>query len=321
MRNFLPLLFLFTAVSLSWGKIDRMRAIWREDPARSMTIGWDQVSGANPVLHYSIIKLGDQVKKYPYSQEPSHIVSSKGMRNHFVRLAGLLPNTVYYFIIIDSEGASRPFSFQTAPTKPVKMSIIAGGDSRNHRKVRRQTNRLVSKLRPDFILFSGDMTDGDTDAEWQGWFDDWQLTIADDGRVTPIIVARGNHEKSNKTLHELFDLPTKNNIYSVSFGENFLHIINLNSLMSAGGEQLEWLRRDLETNGTYLWKMAQYHLPMRPHNSRKMENKGQADLWAPLFEKHGVQLAIESDAHLCKITHPIRREKTATADEGFVRDE
>lgn len=321
MRYFLPLLFLLTSVSSSWGRIERVRAMLGNDPARSMTIGWDQHTGENPVLYYSIIKLGDQVNKYPYTAKPVHIIPAKGMNNHFARLENLLPGTVYYFIIVDSESASRPYSFRTAPVQPLKMSIIAGGDSRNHREVRRQTNRLVSKLRADFILFSGDMTDGDSDEEWQDWLEDWQLTIADDGRITPIIVARGNHEKSNETLHQLFDLPAKNNIYSVSFGNNFLHVLSLNSLMAPGGEQLEWLHKDLEKHGHYSWKMAQYHYPMRPHNSRKMEKKGQADLWAPLFEEYGVQLAIESDAHLCKITYPIRREKSDLAEEGFVRDD
>ncbi|MEM6770253.1 MAG: hypothetical protein AAF597_06715, partial [Bacteroidota bacterium] len=47
------------------------------------------------------------------------------------------PETTYYFKIKDSEGSSKTYSFQTAPASPYgRLSIIAGGDSRNHRNAR-----------------------------------------------------------------------------------------------------------------------------------------------------------------------------------------
>ena len=35
------------------------------------------------------------------------------------------------------------------------------------------------------------MTGGDSNREWKEWLDDWQLTIGQDGRMTPIVPARG----------------------------------------------------------------------------------------------------------------------------------
>ena len=51
------------------------------------------------------------------------------------------------------------------------------------------------------------------------------------------------------------------------------------------------------------------------------EQDDQADAWSPLFEQHGVQLVIESDAHLCKYTYPLLRSDAAGNTEGFIRDD
>ena len=72
--------------------------MWREDPATTMVIGWDQQSGQFPVLHFDELDGGVDPELYAFQQEPDRKVSSKGMNNHFVRLKNLKPNTVYYFL-------------------------------------------------------------------------------------------------------------------------------------------------------------------------------------------------------------------------------
>ncbi len=320
-QRIVSILILIFISHILLAKTTRFRLSWASDPARTMIVGWDQVSGSNPVLYYSLIDLGQEFEKYPYQATPTKQIQSKGMNNTFVELRNLTPNTVYYFLVKDSEGTSKKFSFKTCSARNDKLSIIAGGDSRNHREVRQNANTLVSKLRADFVLFSGDMTNGDTDTEWIEWLNDWQLTIATDGRITPIVVARGNHEKSNETLVNLFMVPSPNCVYGLSFGENLVRVLSLNSLIAPGGDQKLWLTKDLESHQHFNWRIAQYHFPMRPHNSRKPENTEQADLWCPLFEKYKVQLGVESDAHLAKITYPIIRDPSGTAYEGFKRDD
>jgi hypothetical protein len=307
---------------LSSGATEKYRAMWREDPATSMVIGWHQKSGHSPVLYLDETDHGQDYARYRFSKAPDHVAPMKGMNNHFVRLRGLKPNTVYYFVIRDSEGISTRFSFKTAPDHPSeRISIIAGGDSRNNRDVRRDANKLVGKLRPHVILFNGDMIDMDTDKEWQEWFDDWQLIIADDGRITPVIAARGNHELSNAVVATLFDLPAPDAYYALSLGGNLLRVYTLNSMIPAGGPQSQWLERDLAGHPATSWKIVQYHLAIRPHTSRKAENNDQYFSWAPLFYAYNVNLAIESDAHVAKVTWPVRPSTEPDNDEGFVRDD
>lgn len=296
--------------------------MWRDDPATTMVIGWDQKSGQYPVLHYGDMDGGKDPAQYAFQQEPDRTIRSKGMNNNFVRLENLRSNTVYYFIVADSDGCSERYSFKTAPDSSYeRLSIVAGGDSRNYRKARRNANKLVAKLNPDCVMFGGDMTGGDTAKEWLEWFDDWKHTVRTDGRMIPIIVARGNHEYSNTTLFELFDTPNDKLYYALNLGGDLLRVYTLNSLISSGGDQRDWLSKDLEQHGHMAWRFAQYHYAIRPHTRAKREQNGQLKNWASLFYDFGVKLVMESDAHVVKLTHPLRPSRETGSDEGFVRDD
>jgi hypothetical protein len=287
-----------------------------------MVIGWDQVSGIQPIMYYGKTDQGKNCAAYTSRQVPSYVNHAKGMKNHFIRLKNLEPNTVYYFVVQDSEGIGRRMSFKTAPDNiDERISIIAGGDSRNNREARLNANKMVSKLRPDFIMFSGDMTADDSARQWQTWFDDWQLTIGSDGRIFPIIVARGNHEASNQQMMDLFDVKSEAVYYGLSFGGDLLRVYTLNTLVPSGGNQKIWLETDLQNNRSKIWKIAQYHQAIKPHTDSKPELNQLLINWATLFHKYHVDVALESDAHTVKWTWPIRPSREQGSEEGFIRDD
>jgi hypothetical protein len=304
------------------GKAGRFRLIWQEDPSVVMTIGWDQLSGTGAKVYFDVVNQGPYPEKYAFAKGAERVIDAKGMKNHFVRLAGLRPNTTFYFLIADSEGVSQVFSFRTAPDRNTeKISIIAGSDSRNHREARVDANKLVAKLRPLCVMFGGDFTENDSDQEWQDWFDDWQHTISKDGRMYPIIVARGNHEYANQTLTDLFDIKAQNLAYALSIGGDLLRIWTLNSMAPSGGDQLGWFKQDLAAHNSTQWKLVQYHLAIRPHTKSKEEKMDQYADWAGLFYDFGVQLAVESDAHVVKSTYPLRPSIGPGSEEGYLRDD
>lgn len=313
---------LMLSPELGFASIERLRTSWRDDPATTMVVGWDQVSGGKPVIYYGKTDYGKDVSQYEFNSPPSWAAKDKAMNNVFARLEGLEPNTVYYFVVQDTEGVSNRYSFKTAPDDPaVRLSIIAGSDSRNHRMARMDANRLVSKLRPHCVVFGGDMTDDDSAKEWREWMDDWQLTIGSDGRIFPIVVARGNHEANNATLVNIFDVPHPNVYYALTLGGDLMRIYTLNTQIPGGGEQRDWLGRDLQAHQDITWRFAQYHQAILPHNSEKKERKELILQWATLFNKFNVQLVMESDAHVAKTTWPIRPGIGPDSDQGFVRDD
>ncbi|WP_282031102.1 fibronectin type III domain-containing protein [Winogradskyella eximia] len=315
----LTYLLLLLSISIGFANNDKYRIMIMDDPSSTITIGWNQIDGTSPVVYYDTFDHGTDHTLYTNSKTVDRTESFKGMDNRFVRLTGLTPNTNYYFVINDSNSTSQRFWFRTAPNDLSRLSFIAGGDSRNNRAPRQDANLLVSKLKPHGIFFAGDMTDTNGSGEWQDWFDDWQSTIASDGRMFPIIPARGNHETDSETIYKLFDTPNADSYYSVTFGNDLIKAYTLNSEISVLGNQKTWLENDLSTASPNLkWKMAQYHKPMRPHAAWKAENNNQYDAWAQLFYDEGVRLVVDCDSHVAKTTWPVKPSAYSGNDEGFV---
>lgn len=324
------LLFIIFLPLLVNAQFSKFRTVYNDDPATTTTVGY--VGNTPGILYYDTADKGEAWWNYSFQQSPDRSQWSKDMHHHFVRLKNLQPDTKYYFVVSDGNNGSQRFWFRTFPDHPDKrLSFIVGGDNRRIADIyepdgRRNGNRIVAKLRPDAVLFTGDMTIHDTPAEWQVWLDDWQLTISEDGRLTPIVVTRGNHEYHNteNSLYNIFDLPDLHAYYALSFGGDLIRVYTLDSNISIAGDQANWLESDLFDNVCTYWKYAQYHHPIRPHSHAKGDRDWQRDEWCRRFDTYGVQVAAEGDAHLHKMTYPILVSEdwsNPTYAEGFIRDD
>lgn len=311
-------LFIFQNVS---AKARFVRVTFGLNPYNEASIIWDQNRGE--FLGLYIDTADPSVNRYRTKLELSAKNSARGMKNHIVRLKDLKPNTRYYFTIKDTEGFGRTYYFSTVSDSPnERFSFIAGGDSRDNRVVRAKADKLVAKLKAHAVLFNGDFTGIDIEKQWKEWFLDWENSIDTDGRITPLIVTRGNHEHSNKVLVSLFDVPHKKVFYNTVFGGNLLNLVSLNSEIQKVGPQKIFLRNTLAEHANFQWQIIQYHRPIRAHVASKKEMQTQYKNFVPLFEKHkNVRLCLENDSHTWKVTWPIVSSKETDADEGFKRDD
>ncbi len=318
---------LFLLPALAQGKADSYRLTWRGDPATTMVIGWNQVSGTNATVCYGTVDHGTKAEAYRSRRAPDRVETYREMSNHFARLENLQPDTAYYFVVSDSEGVGRRLWFRTAPATPKPFTFIAGGDSRSNAKMRREGNKLVAKLRPLFVLFGGDYTGVGNPRQWAEWFKDWQLTISEDGRIYPIIATHGNHENADLLMIEkLFDSPHPDQYYSLGLAGGLMRIWALNSELqykakSKVPKQQAWIEKDLPAHSNVVWKVATYHRPMRAHTAGKSEGERRIAAWAQLFYDQGVDLVIESDTHMVKRTYPLRPFDGPGSHESFIRDD
>ncbi len=335
--------------------------MFRDNPAKTLVIGWSQPlvslqNGSNFKLYYSSTDHGTDTTLYALDNQPvipSRTSQMKSLNHYFVRLANLSPNTNYYFTIayddVSGQRAQTPRYYSATlpdvPTEP--LSIIAGGDSRLDLEhpdqtaesiiIRQEANKMVSKLRPHLVAFGGDYTFANADEEWVDWLEDWELTYSSDGRITPIVAAIGNHEyppflapSGAQVVVDIFDVPSPDVYYALTFGGNLLRLYTLNTEISIPGNQSQWLEQDLQTTGfDVYWKMAQYHKPIRPHEADKSDNNDGFHYWAQPFWDYQVRLVVESDAHVVKTTWPVMptTQPDGTgfgnyqADHNFVRNE
>lgn len=312
-------------------EIARWRLVWTDDPTRTATFVWEQASGENPQIHYGTEDHGTDWTAYPNAMPPSRVNPYRGMNNHFAQFTGLEPDSRVYFVVRDSEGVSARLWFRTAPDSPEPFTCVMGGDTKSSGDplaAGRYSNKLVAKLRPLFVLFSGDFCSGDgtDDERWRIWLHDWaRQTTTPDGRLIPIVPVIGNHEGGDLTvLHNLFGAPyqsgdAEHTYYSLSLGGGLWHMIALNSQIDEGGAQRAWLEADLAAHKDDTFKIAAYHKPFRPHTESKSENDYQYDQWAQLFYDYGLDIAAEADSHMSKITWPLRPDPEG--DHGFVRDD
>ncbi len=295
------------------------RLIIKNDPAHSYTLGWFQLSGQNVVVKYDTKENWLKNKELSKTLKSIRFIKYKGLVNGFCDIDSLDPNTDYVVQIIDSNSESPVFWFRTLPEgENIKLSVVAGGDSRSRPWIRKKANRMVARLQPDLVIFDGDFTLSSSKCQWRKWFKNWQLTIRD-GHLIPILVVPGNHERDQDVVM-FFDLQDHSNgYYSVNIAGNFIHFISLNTQYKISGDQTKWFIKDLENNRDATWTIVAYHKPMRPHYTGKREGDLQYRYWAEPIYKNQVPLVLEGDTHTHKITYPIKPDPDG--DQGFVRDD
>ncbi|MCH8543348.1 MAG: metallophosphoesterase family protein [Alcanivorax sp.] len=303
-----------------------VRVAWDSDPATRAIVGYTPDSElSNPYITYGHNADGSD---WMTLTNPAERVFKTDLHSGFYRLSGLTPDSNVYFRLCDDSGCGDRYFFRTAPDTAQPMTFISGGDSRNNRAPRQQGNRLVAKIRPHFIAFSGDYTDRHTVQEWNEWLTDWELTLSPteiDGvaykQVYPIIPTTGNHESSDLLfMCRIFGIDIEENgvcslrdsYYAFNIGGDMLRLYSLSteftgsSYANERAAQLAWLKDDLATHYQHTsWIMAQYHIPMFPRTASK-SGSPVSRAWSEIFYDYRVNLAVESDTHLVKYTLPVR---------------
>ncbi|NTS78531.1 pre-peptidase C-terminal domain-containing protein [Catenovulum sp. SM1970] len=301
------------------------RLVWDASPQTQATIGFTPDGGSG---HYV---------KYGYSTDEntwqSKSVTAKhtfggSLKSEFVKLTGLRANSDVYYRVCDSTGCDDRLWFKTAPSDNSPFIAIAGGDTRTGWTTRRSGNQLVAKIRPLFIMHGGDYTNANSASEMSSYLSDWQQTFSSDvigstsyKRIYPFVATHGNHEDNNySTLCQVFGVDYDQNgacnpsdTYGAFNVSPLLRVYTLNSQFKDSGwssyatSMNNWLRSDLASSGSSAkWRFAQYHKPMYPHYTGKSDNTILHTWWANNFYNYDMNLVVESDTHINKLTEALR---------------
>ena len=292
------------------------RLIWTDDPSTTATVSWSTAAqGESHTLQYNVKGEGNP-KSTTAAESGRYTGGELELYYHHARLTELEPSTAYEVQMISDDEKSPVFYFVTAPAADRQFSILHGGDSRSDRDARRRVNQMISgmvdrsyqneDLADDVLALAhgGDyVVSGRKMKLWSAWMSDHELTTGADGRLLPIIPARGNHD-TGKPFNEVFGFPDGDqNYYSINIGPQ-VRFVTINTEISTAGDQKVWLEKELaDARPSNRWLLAQYHRPVYP--AVKEPSKGLKS-WVPLFEKYNVDLVCEADGHVIKRTVPIR---------------
>jgi hypothetical protein len=294
------------------------RLAWLADPATQVTALWN--THAEGQQHrVSIREQGSEDCRVILANSAKAAFLKPHHRpffHHQVTIDGLQPGSRYELQFESDGRQSRWFYFDTARSDNQPFSLLFGGDSRTGLQARKQVNRRIANMVADSwesaepadhilaLAHGGDYVFNGTDAaQWHQWLEDHELTVGVDGRMLPVIPARGNHDRGQLFAQAFGFEPSDENYYGLSYG-TFLRVVTLNTETSIAGDQTDWLAEELASSRPrYRWLIVQYHRPAYP---AVKSPSGALAHWVPLFEKFNVDLVCEADGHNIKRTVPIR---------------
>ena len=287
-----------------------LRVIWTEDPTHAATVSWSTPTEAPEQLAYGLAPDAlDQVQTTRVVEFDDRVYFQHA------RLRGLPAGSNIHFAVVNAKGErGGVHHFVTAPDDDRPFRLLSGGDSRTGIKDRRRVNRMIAGIvedDPGVIAFAhgGDyIVSGRRLELWNDWLTHHTETIGADRRVLPVIPARGNHD-GGEGYTKVFDLEPEHARawFATQIGDGFCLLTLNTSTEPATGDQRDWLESQLrQRRPANRWLLAQYHRPLYPAYKTPAEAK---PVWAPLFEQHNLDIALEADGHNIKRTVPIRAEK------------
>lgn len=307
---------------------EHVRLLWMENPAHEAVISWTtRTPGENHRVYFDTESRDGAGENYAFRQNSfkngkftmvaeDHEWSDPGFYHH-VHLSELQPNTTYY-LVLESDGEfSREFHFRTAFSDDQPFKVLFGGDSRigradpyNHNDRQKMNLRMAALVEenPEILalIHGGDYC---MRAEWRyldPWLTDHELTISAEGRLLPIIPARGNHDRQIG-FEEMFTWPVETDYFYTTQLTDRMTLITLNTEISLAGDQRTWLEQTLPSvREKSRWVIASYHRPAYSSVRNLQDGATRRDNWVPLFEKNNIDLVCESHDHALKRTVPIR---------------
>lgn len=241
---------------------------------------------------------------------------------------GLRPSTTYSYAL-QMNGADLTNGADRFVTAPIPGSgttrFIAFGDSGIGSAEQYALARLMAADQFDFMMHLGDIVYGSaattgpaTHTGYQNWFFDVYRDIL---RAKPVFPTIGNHDNgigSGRVYRDVFVLPEggasatypdhAERFYSFDYGP--VHFVSLDTetafLDTARRQaQIAWLDADLAAT-TREWKVVFFHRPPYSTGFEHGSDLTVRNTFAPIFERHGVQLVLNGHDHDYERTLPMK---------------
>jgi hypothetical protein len=247
---------------------------------------------------------------------------------HRVVATDLEPDTLYAFSVGEgsAEGWTPWKSVRTGPAGPRDFAFLYVGDPQTGLEGWGRLLHEARRRRPDaaFLLIAGDLVDrGNERTNWDHFF----LRAAGTFDTLPVMPCAGNHEYLDRgpdLYRATFALPGNGPpgldpglAYAFRYGDAVFVVLDSTSAAydpRIARLQAEWLDATLSAEKA-TWKFVLFHHPVYASYAKR-PNPALRDVWAPVFDKHQVDLVFQGHDHAYLRTHPMRGGRPVAAGEG-----
>jgi acid phosphatase type 7 len=247
-------------------------------------------------------------------------VSSPSALAHAVALTGLSPGTTYQVAACGQATPPRHFSTAPAPGSG-RVRLTAVGDFGMGNEVQRAVAKAMLAREPQLFLGLGDVAYGrGTEKELQ---ENLFVPMAELLTQVPLFAALGNHEYLTQQGQPYLDnllLPRSpsggERYYRFTWGPVDFFALDSSCVIGMASPercspatQAQWLEQELARSRAP-WKVAFFHHPPWSSGAHGSEDAVRL-LFAPLFERYGVDLVLTGHDHHYERTVPMRGEGPA----------
>lgn len=250
------------------------------------------------------------------------------VRRHTVRVAGLRPGRSYAYAVGDGrEAGTSPWSeVRTAPRSTDDVALLYLGDPQCGLEQWGKLLEGACRRRPDVraVLIAGDLVDrGNERTNWDHFF---LRASGVFGRVA-LMPCAGNHEYLDRgpwLYRANFALPANGPagvapdlVYQFEVGDAFVAVLDSTLAVSDPAQarlQADWLDAQLsQTRRT--WKLVMFHHPLYASHPWR-ESPALREAWAPVLDRHHVDLVLQGHDHAYLRTYPMRSGRRADSAAG-----
>jgi len=287
--------------------------------ATSVSLVWETDRSATAIVRY-----GDTLpltqKQVLENQAALNSDDAGNNHIHSVQLTGLDAGTPYFYEIeaVSAAGdtlSSGVLTFQTAPQDASTITFGVIGDTESRPHINNQIAKRLWDERPDFVLHTGDVTDGGTEGNKYEWNYEYFTGMGQLLERLPVYPVPGNGEGDLYWYRRYHTLPSPEGYYSFRQGNAEFFMLNSNKPedFSPSGAQYQWLEAQLKAS-TAQWKFVAHH-----HAVYSADDDDYGDTWSgkstfgdtlirqivPLYEKYGVDMVFYGHLHTYLRTYPL----------------
>lgn len=286
------------------------------DPATSMVVLWrtpDEITLATTVEFGTSRSLGQSAGGVTFAYQAGFGGAEGTVRMHETHLCGLEPDTEYYYRVggadeLGDEAWSDVYHFRTGPSPDrtdAQVTLIDVGDTRDGYDVWGQLMALAADQSPDLILFTGDaVTLGQLQSGWESFFDAARDVLTE----VPMIVAEGNHEANAVNYYSLFAMPGDEEDFGFRYGPVHITVANdsPDDRTDLEGKAPAFLDTELAAAEKDPWSIVMHHRPVYSAAANHGGDPQLLSVWAPIFDKHHVDLVLNGHDHDYERSRPMR---------------